>query len=56
MTVAHWIGGELPGSPDRRLEVHDPATGTVVRHVTLGDADVVDTAVRVADDAATVLG
>lgn len=45
-TVPHWIGGAPVYSTEgQRADVHDPATGRVIRTVALGGADAVDEAV-----------
>ncbi len=50
---AHWIGGRTrhAGAGERSAEVFDPARGTVVAHVPLADAAVVDAAVAAAREA-----
>ena len=51
-TLGHFIGGRLvdrdgaDGTP-----VYNPATGEITKHVAMGTAADVDTAVRAADDA-----
>jgi len=52
-TVAHWIDGrpQLPAG-SRRLEVFEPATGRVARHVAMADAATVGAAVASAARAA----
>jgi malonate-semialdehyde dehydrogenase (acetylating)/methylmalonate-semialdehyde dehydrogenase len=49
-TVGHWISGQtVPAAQGGRLgDVHNPATGTVVRRVALAGADEVRTAVAAA--------
>ena len=48
-TTTHWIDGAEHAVPDARtVPVEDPATGRAVAELTLGDASVVDEAVRVA--------
>ncbi|CAM2961352.1 malonate-semialdehyde dehydrogenase (acetylating)/methylmalonate-semialdehyde dehydrogenase [Williamsia muralis] len=52
-TVPHWIGGaavETSGGP--QTDIHDPATGRVVRTVVRGDAETVNDAVDSARRAA----
>lgn len=52
--ITHWISGRSwTGPTDRTGPVHDPALGRVTARVDLADADVVDRAVRTADEAAT---
>jgi malonate-semialdehyde dehydrogenase (acetylating) / methylmalonate-semialdehyde dehydrogenase len=44
--VRHWIGGrESAGSGSARLEVFNPASGAVARHVVMGSAEDVNAAV-----------
>jgi malonate-semialdehyde dehydrogenase (acetylating)/methylmalonate-semialdehyde dehydrogenase len=54
--VAHWIGGGSREGGGRRLPIHDPARGIVVREVELATAAVVDQAVDVATEAAVAWG
>ncbi len=50
--ITHWIAGrEWTGSPERRADVHDPATGTVSGTVDLASATEVDQAVGAAAEA-----
>ncbi|HYH12746.1 MAG TPA: CoA-acylating methylmalonate-semialdehyde dehydrogenase, partial [Thermomicrobiales bacterium] len=52
-TVPHWIAGAaVPPTNGPRAEIHDPATGRVVRTVVLGGADAVEEAVADARTAA----
>jgi malonate-semialdehyde dehydrogenase (acetylating)/methylmalonate-semialdehyde dehydrogenase len=50
---AHWIGGRArhAGANERSADVFDPARGTVIAHVPLADAAVVDAAVAAAREA-----
>ena len=51
-TTQHWIGGaEHDGPVTRTTAIENPATGQDVGTLVLGDADVVDQAVRVATQA-----
>jgi malonate-semialdehyde dehydrogenase (acetylating)/methylmalonate-semialdehyde dehydrogenase len=43
--VRHWIGGRLSGGAGARLEVFNPATGSVARHVAVASAEEVGAAV-----------
>ncbi|SOC53806.1 malonate-semialdehyde dehydrogenase (acetylating) / methylmalonate-semialdehyde dehydrogenase [Ornithinimicrobium cerasi] len=49
-TLGHWINGQEVAAPAdaRTLDVHNPATGKVVRRVALADADQVGEAVAAA--------
>jgi malonate-semialdehyde dehydrogenase (acetylating)/methylmalonate-semialdehyde dehydrogenase len=52
-TVPHWIAGAaVPPTNGPRADIHDPATGRVVRTVVLGGADAVEEAVADARAAA----
>lgn len=51
--VRHYIGGRFVAGGSRLLEVHNPADGSVLSRVPLGDASVVDAAVRAARQAHT---
>ncbi|MBY4213632.1 CoA-acylating methylmalonate-semialdehyde dehydrogenase [Rhodococcus fascians] len=52
-TVPHWIGGAaVESSGGQRTEIHDPATGRVLRTVGEGDTEVVNAAVANARRAA----
>ncbi|HQR69815.1 MAG TPA: CoA-acylating methylmalonate-semialdehyde dehydrogenase [Burkholderiaceae bacterium] len=47
--ITHWIGGaRVAGTGERAGDIFNPATGEVTGRVRLGDAGVVDTAVRAA--------
>jgi malonate-semialdehyde dehydrogenase (acetylating)/methylmalonate-semialdehyde dehydrogenase len=54
--VAHWIGGRTHEAGGRRLPIHDPARGVVVREVELASAATVDHAVNAAAAAAVAWG
>jgi malonate-semialdehyde dehydrogenase (acetylating)/methylmalonate-semialdehyde dehydrogenase len=48
-TLGHWIGGtHVEGSPERIIDVHDPATGTVVARAPMASIADVDAAVAAA--------
>ncbi len=47
-TLGHFINGRIVAGSGRTLEVHNPATGRVVRRVSLADPHVVDSAVAAA--------
>jgi malonate-semialdehyde dehydrogenase (acetylating)/methylmalonate-semialdehyde dehydrogenase len=49
--VRHYIGGRFVAGGPRLLEVHNPADGSVLSRVPLGDASVVDAAVKAARQA-----
>ncbi|WP_058234664.1 CoA-acylating methylmalonate-semialdehyde dehydrogenase [Devriesea agamarum] len=51
-TVQHWIDGkETPGSTGTTQPIINPATGEEIGTLTVGDANTVDTAVRIAKEA-----
>lgn len=55
--VSHWIGGATRApTGGRRRDIHDPATGSVVRQVELGDKATVNAAVAAASEAADSWG
>lgn len=47
----HYIGGTFQAGGSTRLDVHEPATGSVLSRVPLGDQTTVDAAVRAAQTA-----
>jgi malonate-semialdehyde dehydrogenase (acetylating) / methylmalonate-semialdehyde dehydrogenase len=50
--VKHWIGGKShDGTPERLGDVYNPATGDVTKQVAFAGAEVVDEAVKVAEEA-----
>jgi malonate-semialdehyde dehydrogenase (acetylating) / methylmalonate-semialdehyde dehydrogenase len=50
--VQHWIAGKShDGTPERLGEVYNPATGDVTKQVAFAGAEIVDEAVKVAEDA-----
>jgi malonate-semialdehyde dehydrogenase (acetylating)/methylmalonate-semialdehyde dehydrogenase len=52
-TLGHWIGGtHVAGSPERVLDIHDPATGGVVARAPMASIADVDAAVAAAKAAA----
>ncbi len=57
MPVAgHWIAGPAEASEGARLPIHDPALGTVLREVVLGDGETVEAAVSASARAAGAWG
>jgi malonate-semialdehyde dehydrogenase (acetylating) / methylmalonate-semialdehyde dehydrogenase len=50
--VQHWIGGKShEGTPERLGDVYNPATGDVTKQVAFAGPEIVDEAVRVAEEA-----
>jgi malonate-semialdehyde dehydrogenase (acetylating) / methylmalonate-semialdehyde dehydrogenase len=50
--VQHWIAGKThDGTPERLGDVYNPATGDVTKQVAFAGAEIVDEAVRVAEEA-----
>jgi malonate-semialdehyde dehydrogenase (acetylating)/methylmalonate-semialdehyde dehydrogenase len=50
--VQHWIGGKgHDGTPARLGDVYNPATGDVTKQVAFAEPEIVDEAVRVAEEA-----